>query len=135
MDCHNITNAFNHFICLSFILFSGWSDSDQHLRPCNASQHQVQQRRKLQEVLWLCHRPPQVMTSITFIESHNISSSSNDFIDIFMILQSLVPSMSSLHIWFSKLKWSLDVLLRFYERHAFICALHKVTSNISNAFL
>ena len=41
--------------------------------------------------------------------------------------------MSSLHIWFSKLKWSLDVLLRFYERHAFICALHKVTSNISNA--
>ena len=34
--------------------------------------------------------------------------------------------MSSLHIWFSKLKWSLDVLLRFYERHAFICALHKV---------
>ena len=35
-------------------------------------------------------------------------------------------SMSSLHIWFSKLKWSLDVLLRFYERHAFICALHKV---------
>ena len=36
-------------------------------------------------------------------------------------------SMSSLHIWFSKLKWSLDVLLRFYERHAFICALHKET--------
>ena len=35
-------------------------------------------------------------------------------------------SMSSLHIWFSKLKWSLDVLLRFYERHAFICGLHKV---------
>ena len=35
--------------------------------------------------------------------------------------------MSSLHIWFSKLKWSLDVLLRFYERHAFICALHKET--------
>ncbi len=35
--------------------------------------------------------------------------------------------MSSLHIWFSKLKWSLDVLLRFYERHAFICALHKVS--------
>ena len=43
--------------------------------------------------------------------------------------------MSSLHIWFSKLKWSLDVLLRFYERHAFICALHKVISNISNVFL
>ena len=36
--------------------------------------------------------------------------------------------MSSLHIWFSKLKWSLDVLLRFYERHAFICALHKVSN-------
>lgn len=36
-------------------------------------------------------------------------------------------SMSSLHIWFSKLKWSMDVLLRFYERHAFICALHKET--------
>merc|ERR1719357_1297292 len=36
-------------------------------------------------------------------------------------------NMSSLHIWFSKLKWSLDVLLRFYERHAFICALHKET--------
>ena len=53
----------------------------------------------------------------------------------FMILQCLVLSMSSLHIWFSKLKWSLDVLLRFYERHAFICALHKVTSIISNVFL
>lgn len=39
-------------------------------------------------------------------------------------------SMSSLHIWFSKLKWSLDVLLRFYERHAFICALHKVLNFI-----
>jgi len=36
-------------------------------------------------------------------------------------------NMSALHIWFSKLKWSLDVLLRFYERHAFICALHKET--------
>jgi len=36
-------------------------------------------------------------------------------------------NMSCLHIWFSKLKWSLDVLLRFYERHAFICALHKET--------
>ena len=36
-------------------------------------------------------------------------------------------SMSSLHVWFSKLKWSMDVLLRFYERHAFICALHKET--------
>jgi hypothetical protein len=35
--------------------------------------------------------------------------------------------MSCLHIWFSKLKWSLEVLLRFYERHAFICALHKET--------
>ena len=35
--------------------------------------------------------------------------------------------MSSLHIWFSKLKWSMDVLLRFYERHAFICGLHKET--------
>lgn len=35
--------------------------------------------------------------------------------------------MSSLHVWFSKLKWSMDVLLRFYERHAFICALHKET--------
>jgi len=36
-------------------------------------------------------------------------------------------NMSSLHVWFSKLKWSMDVLLRFYERHAFICALHKET--------
>ena len=36
--------------------------------------------------------------------------------------------MSSLHLWFSKLKWSMDVLVRFYERHAFICALHKVTT-------
>merc|ERR1719464_1888835 len=36
-------------------------------------------------------------------------------------------NMSCLHIWFSKLKWSLDVLLRFYERHSFICALHKET--------
>ena len=35
--------------------------------------------------------------------------------------------MSSLHVWFSKLKWNMDVLLRFYERHAFICALHKET--------
>jgi hypothetical protein len=35
--------------------------------------------------------------------------------------------MASLHLWFSKLKWSMDVLLRFYERHAFICALHKET--------
>ena len=41
--------------------------------------------------------------------------------------QLILCSMSSLHIWFSKLKWSLDVLLRFYERHAFICALHKVS--------
>ena len=41
--------------------------------------------------------------------------------------QLILYSMSSLHIWFSKLKWSLDVLLRFYERHAFICALHKVS--------
>ena len=39
----------------------------------------------------------------------------------------LFLSMSTLHIWFSKLKWSLDVLLRFYERHAFVCALHKET--------
>jgi len=36
-------------------------------------------------------------------------------------------NMSCLHIWFAKLKWSLDVLLRFYERHAFICSLHKET--------
>lgn len=36
-------------------------------------------------------------------------------------------NMSSLHLWFSKLKWSMDVLVRFYERHAFICALHKET--------
>lgn len=36
-------------------------------------------------------------------------------------------NMSSLHVWFSKLKWNMDVLLRFYERHAFICALHKET--------
>ena len=35
--------------------------------------------------------------------------------------------MSSLHIWYSKLKWNMDVLLRFYERHAFVCALHKET--------
>ena len=40
---------------------------------------------------------------------------------------SILYSMSSLHVWFSKLKWSMDVLLRFYERHAFICALHKET--------
>ncbi|CAF2740249.1 RUSC2 [Lepeophtheirus salmonis] len=36
-------------------------------------------------------------------------------------------NMSILHIWFSKLKWSMDILLRFYERHAYICALHKET--------
>ena len=42
--------------------------------------------------------------------------------------------MSSLHIWFSKLKWSLDVLLRFYERHAFICALHKVEKLLQFTF-
>merc|ERR1719245_2106724 len=36
-------------------------------------------------------------------------------------------NMSSLHVWFSKLKWSMDVLLRFYERHAYVCALHKET--------
>ena len=35
--------------------------------------------------------------------------------------------MSCLHIWFSKLKWSMDVLLRFYERHGYICGLHKET--------
>ncbi len=35
--------------------------------------------------------------------------------------------MSGLHLWFSRLKWSLDVLLRFYDRHAFLCALHKET--------
>lgn len=35
--------------------------------------------------------------------------------------------MASLHLWFSKLKWNMDVLLRFYERHAFVCALHKET--------
>ncbi len=35
--------------------------------------------------------------------------------------------MSGLHVWYSKLKWSMDVLLRFYERHAFICGLHKET--------
>ena len=35
--------------------------------------------------------------------------------------------MSTLHVWYTKLKWSMDVLLRFYERHAFICALHKET--------
>ena len=43
------------------------------------------------------------------------------------ILSSSLCRMSCLHIWFSKLKWSMDVLLRFYERHAFICALHKET--------
>ena len=43
------------------------------------------------------------------------------------ILLSFSCRMSCLHIWFSKLKWSMDVLLRFYERHAFICALHKET--------
>jgi len=36
-------------------------------------------------------------------------------------------NMSSLHLWFSKLKWSMDTLVRFYQRHAFICALHKET--------
>ena len=35
--------------------------------------------------------------------------------------------MSTLHVWYTKLKWSMDTLLRFYERHAFICALHKET--------
>ena len=35
--------------------------------------------------------------------------------------------MASLHLWFSKLKWNMDVLLRFYERHGFVCALHKET--------
>ena len=46
---------------------------------------------------------------------------SNQFLSLFCY------SMSSLHVWFSKLKWNMDVLLRFYERHAFICALHKET--------
>ncbi len=45
---------------------------------------------------------------------------------LFLTLTNAYFSMSSLHLWFSKLKWSMDVLLRFYERHAFICALHKV---------
>ncbi|XP_059082222.1 uncharacterized protein LOC131879802 isoform X2 [Tigriopus californicus] len=36
-------------------------------------------------------------------------------------------NMSCLHIWYAKLKWNMDVLLRFYERHAYICALHKET--------
>ena len=49
-----------------------------------------------------------------------VSISNNNFF-------SLIFSMSSLHVWFSKLKWNMDVLLRFYERHAFICALHKET--------
>merc|ERR550539_2150350 len=44
-------------------------------------------------------------------------------------------NMSCLHIWFSKLKWSLDVLLRFYERHSFICALHKETKLLFDEFI
>ena len=44
-----------------------------------------------------------------------------------MYLPCFYFSMSCLHIWFSKLKWSMDTLLRFYERHAYVCALHKET--------
>jgi hypothetical protein len=43
--------------------------------------------------------------------------------------------MSALHVWFSQLKWSLDVLLRFYERHAFVCALHKETKLLCDELL
>ena len=49
------------------------------------------------------------------------------FIFPLVSIKSFYFSMSSLHIWVSKLKWSMEVLLRFYERHAFICALHKET--------
>ena len=104
-------------IVMISICSSGRSDPDQHLRPCDVAQHQVQQRGKLQEVLRLRHRPPQVCFSEILTTDHRFFS------------------MSSLHIWFSKLKWSLDVLLRFYERHAFICALHKVSNISSLAFL
>jgi hypothetical protein len=44
-------------------------------------------------------------------------------------------SMSTLHVWYTKLKWSMDVLLRFYERHAFICALHKETKLLFDELL
>ena len=106
-------------IVMISICSSGRSDPDQHLRPCDVAQHQVQQRGKLQEVLRLRHRPPQVCFKLS-----EILTTDHRFF-----------SMSSLHIWFSKLKWSLDVLLRFYERHAFICALHKVSNISSLAFL
>ena len=43
--------------------------------------------------------------------------------------------MSTLHVWYTKLKWSMDVLLRFYERHAFICALHKETKLLFDELL
>ena len=44
-------------------------------------------------------------------------------------------SMSTLHVWYTKLKWSMDVLLRFYERHAFVCALHKETKLLFDELL
>jgi hypothetical protein len=43
--------------------------------------------------------------------------------------------MSTLHVWYTKLKWSMDVLLRFYERHAFVCALHKETKLLFDELL
>ena len=90
----------------------GGARAEDHLRPRDAPQYKVQLRGGLQEVLGICDRPSQVCPLLLTLGTTNI----NPF----------TCSMSSLHIWFSKLKWSLDVLLRFYERHAFICGLHKV---------
>ncbi len=44
-------------------------------------------------------------------------------------------SMSCLHVWFSRLKWHLDVLLRFYARHSLMCALHKETRLLFDEFI
>ena len=63
--------------------------------------------------------------STQYISFHTYPAGNNILRTIITPL--LFFSMSSLHIWFSKLKWSMDVLLRFYERHAFICGLHKET--------
>ena len=81
-------------------------------------------------VIWWCfstQSSAQRRTSRNSRASSSGSSSTRIVSTCRMTHEWLYYSMSSLHIWFSKLKWSLDVLLRFYERHAFICALHKVS--------
>ena len=93
----------------------GGARAEEHLRPRDAPQYKVQLRGGLQEVLGICDRPPQVCPLVLTLD-----------LEPQILLHFDTCSMSSLHIWFSKLKWSLDVLLRFYERHAFICGLHKV---------